>query len=102
MGSVIGATLGVVLIPEIMFSRYGAVYSIPEEYVKLSIPIWWLVLMVATMVVLGYVVSLSRCHSILNKNPIECLKYDQLGSSRKLKKTNKNKFMKKFPISVTI
>lgn len=100
LGSVIGATLGVVLIPEIMFSRYGAVYSIPEEYVKLSIPIWWLVLMVATMVVLGYVVSLSRCHSILNKNPIECLKYDQLGSSRKLKKTNKNKFMKKLPISL--
>ncbi|MBR7172612.1 MAG: ABC transporter permease [Clostridia bacterium] len=99
-GSVVGTILGVLLIPEIMFSRYGAIYSIPEEYVKLQIPVWWLVLMVVTMVVLGYVVSLSRCYSILNKNPIECLKYDQLGSSRKLKKKNKNKYFKKLPISL--
>lgn len=100
IGSVAGTLLGVLLIPEIMFSRYGTIYSIPEAYVKLDIPVWWLILMIVSMSVLGYVVSLLRCRSILHKNPIECLKYDQLGSAKKLKKNNMTQKFKKMPIAL--
>ena len=47
---------------------------------------------------MGYTVSKIRCHNILHKNPIECLKYDSLKSARKLKK-GKRKF-KKVPVSI--
>ena len=98
IGASIGAVLGIFAIPEIMFMRYDSLYSIPERYVNIKIPVWWLVLMVSSIVVLGYIVSKIRCHNILHKNPIECLKYDSLKSARKLKK-GKRKF-KKVPVSV--
>ena len=98
IGASIGAVLGIFVIPEIMFMRYDSLYSIPAKYVELKIPIWWLILMVSSIVVLGYTVSKMRCHNILHKNPIECLKYDSLKSARKLKKS-KRKF-KKVPVSI--
>ena len=98
IGAGLGVFFGLVLIPEVMFSRYGMIYSIPEDYIKLQIPVWWLVALVLSMIVLGFIVALVRCYKILNKNPIDCLKYNLTASAKKLKK-RKKKF-KNMPISL--
>lgn len=98
IGAAVGTFLGAFFIPEVMFSRYGKIYSIPAEYIKLAPPVWVLVGLVALMAVLGYVVSLTRCYKIVHKNPIECLRYDYLGAARKLRRNTKNKKFKKLPI----
>ena len=98
IGAGLGVFLGLVLIPEVMFSRYGMIYSIPEDYIKLQIPVWWLVALVISMIVLGFVVALVRCYKILNKNPIDCLRYNLTSTAKKLKK-RKKKF-KNMPISL--
>ena len=89
---------GLVLIPEVMFSRYGMIYSIPEDYIKLQIPVWWLVALTISMIVLGFIVAFVRCYKILNKNPIDCLRYNLTASAKKLKKRKKK--LKKMPISL--
>lgn len=97
IGSVIGIILGVLVIPKIMFIKYNLVYSLPSEYIKLDIPIWWLLLVLFAMVLLGFLVALSSCKGILHKRPIECLRQD-IGHTTKLKgKTSKNK---KLPLSI--
>ena len=99
IGAGLGVLLGFLIIPEVMFSRYAMIYSIPEDYIKLQIPFGWLAGLVVSMIVLGFVVAFIRCYKILNKNPIECLRYNLSASARKLKKRNK-KFKKKIPISL--
>lgn len=76
IGSVVGIILGVLIIPKIMFIKYNLVYSLPTDYQGLTVPIWWLLLVLAAMTLLGYVVSLSVCHGILHKKPVECLRHD--------------------------
>lgn len=98
IGAGLGVILGLVLIPEVMFSRYGTIYSIPEDYIKLQIPVWWLVALTISMIILGFIVAFVRCYKILNKNPIDCLRYNLTASAKKLKK-RKKKF-KKMPISL--
>ena len=98
IGAGLGVLFGLVLIPEVMFSRYGMIYSIPEDYIKLQIPFWWLVALTISMIVLGFIVAFVRCYKILNKNPIDCLRYNLTASAKKLKK-RKKKF-KKMPISL--
>ena len=100
IGAGFGVFLGFLFIPEIMFSRYTMIYSIPEDFIKLQIPILWIVVLIFLMIVLGFVVALIRCYKILNKNPIECLRYNLNGSARKLKKRNKK--LKNMPISLKI
>ena len=100
IGASVGALLGFLIIPEVMFSRYAMIYSIPEDFVKLQIPILWIVGLVFLMIVLGFVVALVRCYSMLNKNPIECLRYNLNDSARKFKKRNKR--FNKMPISLKI
>jgi ABC-type lipoprotein release transport system permease subunit len=51
IGAGLGVILGLVLIPEVMFSRYGTIYSIPEDYIKLQIPVWWLVALTISMII---------------------------------------------------
>lgn len=98
IGAIIGVVCGFAIIPEVMFSRYAMIYSIPEDYIKLQVPVLWLVVLVVSMIVLGFIVALIRCYKILNKNPIDCLKYNLSASSKKFKK-RKRKF-KKMPISL--
>ncbi len=98
IGAVLGTIFGIFLIPDIMFSRYGTIYSIPEDYIVLKIPTWWLSLMVLSIILLGYLVSLLSCRKMLNKNPVECLKYDLNTSAKRLKKRKKQ--YKKMPISL--
>lgn len=98
IGAVAGTFFGLLLIPEVMFSKYANIYSIPSDYINLTIPVWWLLLMIVGVVALGYLVSFLSCYKILNKNPIECLRFDLSASAKKLKKRKKQ--YKKVPISV--
>ncbi len=99
IGAIIGVILGIVIIPEVMFSRYAMIYSIPEDYIKLQVPGWWLVLLTFSMILLGFIVALIRCYKILHKNPVDCLKYNLSPSAKKLKKKKRNR-LKKVPISL--
>ena len=98
IGAAIGSVLGLFLMPDVMFVKYGTIYSIPADYIHLKVPFLWVFLMVVGVVILGFLVSLASCYKILNKNPIECLKYDLKNNSIKFKK-KKRKF-KKVPISL--
>lgn len=98
LGSVLGIVLGVLIIPNIMFIKYNLVYSIPSDYVKLNVPIWWLLLVLAAMVIMGFVVSLSACFNILHKKPTECLRQD-IGHVTKLR-NKKNKKKRNLPIPI--
>lgn len=98
IGALIGTLVGIFLIPRIMFIKYNLVYSIPDDYVKLKVPFWWVLLVLAAVVILGYLVSLFSCYQILHKKPIECLRFDVGGNSKAFKK-NKGRF-KKVPLSV--
>ena len=92
IGSIIGTILGMLVIPAIMYVKYNLVYSIPADYVVYVFPYWWLLLIAASVTLLGYLVSFFACYNILHKKPIECLKYDINFNSRKLKsKKHKNK-----------
>lgn len=98
IGSVIGIILGVIIIPNIMFIKYNLVYSLPSDFIKLNIPFVWLIVVLVTMVMMGFIVALSACFKILHKKPVECLKQD-IGNTAKIKgKIRKNS--KKLPLSI--
>lgn len=92
-GSLVGIILGVLVIPNIMFVKYNLLYSLPVDYVKMSVPILWLLLMLLLIVLLGYLVSFATSYKILHKSPIECLRFD-VNFSRKSLKSTKGRFAK--------
>lgn len=96
IGSILGLILGPLIVPNVMFVKYDLLYSLPEEYVKMSFPWLWLLLLVVGIVLLGYLVSLMACHNILMKKPIECLKLEM---NVKIKSKGKAR-MKKLPVSL--
>lgn len=100
IGAIVGAILGVAIIPEIMFSRYAKIYSIPEDFIKLKVPLAWLGILILAITILGYVVAMIRSYSIVNKNPVDCLKFNAINSTKKIKKS-KIKF-KKMPIYIKV
>lgn len=100
IGAIVGAVLGIVLIPEIMFSRYGKIYSIPEDFIKLKVPFEWLGILVLAITILGYIVAMIRSYCIVNKSPVDCLKFNAINYTKKIKKS-KLKF-KKMPICVKV
>lgn len=100
IGALAGIVLGVIIIPEVMFSKYGMIYSIPKDYIKIEIPFEILFSMFISIVVLGYVVSVISCYKILNKNPIDCLRFDSPMFTAKFKKRKKQ--YKKVPIAVRV
>lgn len=95
IGAILGLIFGPLIIPGIMFIKYDLVYSIPKEYVRLSYP-WWLLAVLAFMVLVGYLVAFFTCHKILHKKPIECLKP---GVNIRFKNSAKN-YAKKLPIPI--
>ncbi len=76
IGAIVGVILGVLVIPSVMFVKYNLVYSIPGDFIKLQVPFGWVILVLALIVLLGYIVSLCVCHNILHKKPVECLRHD--------------------------
>ncbi len=76
IGALLGLVAGPIIVPQIMFVKYDLVYSIPEDFVKITLPVWWLLLVFVVIVALGYLVSFLACYEILHKRPIECLKQD--------------------------
>ena len=57
IGALAGLIVGPIAIPEIMFVKYDLVYSIPADYISLSLPWHWLLLVLVGIVLLGYLVS---------------------------------------------
>ena len=96
--SLIGIILGTLIIPNIMFIKYNLVYSIPEEYIHLSVPYLLLLAVLVGMVLIGFLVSLYACFGILHKKPVECLRFEVGSGAKKLKKSS-GKF-KRVPLSV--
>lgn len=75
IGSAVGLILGPIVIPNVMMVKYFLVYSLPQDYMKLYIP-WYLIIVFVGMILLGYFVSFLTCHGILHKRPIECLRQE--------------------------
>ena len=98
IGATIGAILGMLIIPKIMMIKYNLVYSIPQSYLGLKIPVLWILLVLVCMVLLGYLVSFSTCHKILHKKPVECLRFELGTRSKVFKKKKIN--LKNFPLSL--
>lgn len=96
IGAALGTIAGPLVIPNIMFVKYDLVYSIPKEYVSLSVPWLWVLLIFVLIVVLGYLVSYLACLEILHKKPIECLRQE---INLKIKSKNKKSKIK-LPISL--
>lgn len=90
IGSLIGILLGVLIIPNIMFVKYHLVYSLPADYVHLSIP-WYIIFVFIGVSLLGYIVSLLACYNILHKKPIECLRQDININAKNFGKKKKNR-----------
>ncbi len=76
IGSLLGLVAGPIVIPQIMFVKYDLVYSIPEDFVKLGLPVHWMLLVFVGIVLLGYLISFLACYEILHKRPIACLKQE--------------------------
>lgn len=95
IGAILGLIIGPLIIPGIMFIKYDLVYSIPKEYVRLSYP-WWVLSVLAVMVLVGYFVAFITSHKILRKKPIECLKP---AVNIRFKKSANN-YAKKLPIPI--
>ncbi len=74
IGAALGLAVGPWLIPEIMFIKYDLVYSLPQEYVKISLPFGWLAAMLAGVVLMGWLTALIVCKDIVTKKPAWCLK----------------------------
>ena len=98
VGAVLGAFLGVFIIPEVMFAKYDNIYSIPEDFIKIKVPFEIILLMIVSIVILGYFVSMLRCRKILHENPIDCLRSNMSRVAKKLKKRKRQ--FKKVPISL--
>lgn len=98
IGSVLGVLFGVLVIPGIMFIKYRMVYSIPNDYIILKVPFFWLILVVAGITLLGYIVSMVACRSILKKRAIECLKF-QINNTKAFKKGGFD-WVKRTPFSI--
>ena len=96
IGSTIGTFLGPLIISDVMFAKYGTIYSIPTDYIVLKIPYLWILLMIFGIVLLGYLVSIFSCYKILHKNPVECFRFELNAAAKKLK--NQKKHYKKVPI----
>jgi len=97
IGSVLGSLFGVMLVPGIMFIKYTLVYSIPNDYISLTIPHLWILLSICLVTILGYIVARFACQSVMKKKPIECLKF-QINNSKIYSK--KNKILSKAPFSL--
>ena len=97
IGASLGIIFGVAIIPSVMFIKYKLVYSLPNDYISLVLPTFWLLLVVFGITFLGFVVSKIACYNILHKKPIECLKFD-VGNSKSLKKSSRK--LKKLPFPV--
>ncbi len=98
IGSFFGILLGIFIIPNIMFIKYNLVYSLPSDYMRLYVPIWWIILVFVAIIALGYLVSFSSCYKILHKKPIECLRFEVNIKSKVLSK-NKGRF-KSLPLPI--
>lgn len=96
IGTILGLIAGPLIVPNIMFIKYDLVYSIPVEYVEMSFPWHWLLLVAAGVILLGYLISYLACHEILHKKPIECLRQE---INIKIK-SNKKYSAKKLPLSL--
>ncbi len=96
IGSIIGILLGVLIIPNIMFVKYNLVYSLPADYIHLSIP-WYIIFVFIGVALLGYIVSLFACYNILHKKPIECLRQDININAKNFGKAKKSK---KLPLGI--
>lgn len=96
IGALLGVIIGPLVIPEVMFVKYDLVYSLPKDYVVLSIPYLELIGMIFAFMLLGYFVSLLTCIQVVNKKPVFCIK-----SELKINLKSKNKKKKtKLPVSL--
>ena len=95
IGSVLGVIFGIAIIPSIMFIKYNLVYSIPDDYVVLTIPYLYILLVIFGITLLGYLVSVCACHSILHKKPVDLLRFNV--SSSRIKGTGR---LKKLPFTL--
>ncbi|MBQ8425092.1 MAG: ABC transporter permease [Clostridia bacterium] len=102
IGSIAGSFFGVLMIPPIMFIKYNLVYSLPNEYMRLSIPYHLILLVILGVTLLGYIVARIACQSIMRKKPIDCLKFQVSSSksfSKRSKRNKKSKLLRKLPFS---
>lgn len=100
IGSAVGVILGILVIPNVMFIKYKLVYSLPNDYIKLIVPFWWILLIVLGITLLGEIVSKVACFNILHKKPIECLRF-QINNSKSFKNGKKLKNLL-FPIKMAL
>lgn len=90
-GAVLGFLVSPLIVPNITFETYDKLYNLPRDEVKMSIPIWLVLIVLVVAVLIGYLSAYFACLKITKETPKECMSGKtkiNLKSRKKSKKTH--------------
>lgn len=73
IGSLIGVLLAPLVVPNMTFETYDLLLNLPQDEVKMSIPVLLVVAIFITSLIIGYFSAFFVCYGLTRKTPKECM-----------------------------